>query len=104
MSIPLLLDAMYTELDELLLSFRYDEARQRILAYATEDHPLAVLLGVIVITNPWRDQLREARHEVFMRVLQVAHDLGGEAKVAEVSRFLSGMHLGLEPESVGDSE
>jgi hypothetical protein len=81
---------MYTELDELLLSFRYDEARQRILAYATEDHPLAVLLGVIVITNPWRDQLREARLELYIRALEVAYNQGGEGKLKEVLQFLHG--------------
>lgn len=38
---------------------RYDEARQRLLAYATEDHPLTVLIGVMVITCPWKDHLIE---------------------------------------------
>lgn len=90
MSIPLLLDAMYEELDELLLSFRYDEARQRILEYATGDHPLTVLLGVMLITNPWRDQLKEARNEVFMRILEEANKQGGDDKVDEVMRFLQG--------------
>ena len=60
------------------------------MEYATGDYALAVLLGVMVVTNPWRDQLREARHEVFMRILQVAHEMGGDDKIAEVIRFLSG--------------
>ena len=90
MSISLLLDAMYEELDELLLSFRYEEAKQRLLEYATGDHSLTVLLGVMVITCPWKDQLKEARHEVFVRILQEAHKQDGDEKVGEVTRFLLG--------------
>jgi len=85
-----LIDDVYNELDELLLSSRYEEARVRMLGYATGNYPLAVLMGIMMITYPWREQLREARHEVSMRILQVAHKIGGEDKVAEVSRFLSG--------------
>ena len=85
-----LLDVMYEELDELLLDSRYEEARVKILEYTTGDYPLAVLMGIMLITYPWREQLKEARHEVSMRILQVAHEIGGEDKVAEVSRFLSG--------------
>jgi hypothetical protein len=83
MSTSFLLESAYIELDELLLSFRYEEAKQRLLAYATGDHPLTVLLGVMVITNPWRDQLKEARHEVFVRILQEAHEQGGDDKVGD---------------------
>jgi len=82
------IDTVYDELDLLLLANRFEDA-QRIINVVTQTKlPLAILLSALTISYPWRVELGVARIELAKKAEKIAREVGGEAKVLEIARFL----------------
>lgn len=64
------------------------EAKQVLTSLTQHEMPLAILLSALVATLPWRDVLGDARVELANRTRSAAYLLGGDSRVAEISRFL----------------
>ena len=62
------LDRLYALLDERLLEKRFGQVVELLDATPVGDLPVALLLGILTITKPWRGQLSGARDRVAGRV------------------------------------
>lgn len=50
------LDVVYDALDDLFLASRFDEAEEFVRLAANDAAPMAVLLSLLTISLPWRNQ------------------------------------------------
>jgi hypothetical protein len=82
------IDIVYEELDSLLLSSRFVDARVRLTALAQSDLPLAICLSALTVTFPWRVELDAVRTALSKRTKKLALEVGGDEKVRQIARFL----------------
>jgi len=73
------IDIVYNELDDLLLARRFDEANAGLLAIATSDLPLSLLLSALIVSLPWKAETREARRELSKKAQELAIAKGDNA-------------------------
>jgi hypothetical protein len=85
---PKAIDMVYNELDLLLWENKFDEAKKIIHSIAQSDLPLAFILSALTASYPWRQWLKEPRKELIDKATSLAIEVGGEAKVDEISLFL----------------
>ena len=86
---PKAIDMVYNELDRLLWETKFDEAGSILHSIAQSNLPLAFVLSALTASYPWRQWLVEARKELIDKATALAMEIGGEAKVQEIRRFLS---------------
>jgi hypothetical protein len=81
------IDVVYDTLDPLLIADRIQDAGIVLRAIAQNKLPLAVLLSALTVSAPWRAILADARQELSAKARALAEEIGGQDKVAELSRF-----------------
>jgi hypothetical protein len=57
----LAVDIVYDNLDDFLLEKDFTSADDLIRKIAVENFPLSIFLSALIISNPWKQELKEAR-------------------------------------------